>query len=180
VLQRRHARRPAAWDCAPADATPTWSPGAHAPSSESTPFDSELILDRSFLNVTDGSVSRAENAPRIRPLSLTSLEIGVPEASAHPVVAIEGIRFEALQQGIPPANEEWKVAPGELSRPGRVVVGERASLALVRQIAWDREGGTHHLMLLPRCVRVRKGEKKTVVAPAVVGRRAGGGGCDAE
>ena len=39
-----------------------WSPGALAPSAEGTTFGAELVLDRALLGVTDGSVSRAENA----------------------------------------------------------------------------------------------------------------------
>jgi hypothetical protein len=101
--------------------TRTWSPGALSPSTENKTFDGDLVLDRAVLGVTDGSVSRAENAPRIRALTTTTFELEVPEHSAHPVVAIEGLRFEGLQQGVPPAGEAWKVSPGEQSREVRTV-----------------------------------------------------------
>jgi hypothetical protein len=148
--------------------TRTWSPGASAPAAHAKAFDGELVLERALLGVTDGSVSRAENAPRLRAQTLTSFEVEVPERSAHAVVAIEGIRFEGLQHGVPPAGEEWKVSPGELSRRGRLVIGEKVSLALVRQLAWDRPGATHHLVLLPRAVKIQKGETRSLTAPAVL------------
>jgi hypothetical protein len=78
----------------------TWSPEALAPSAEGTTFGGELVLDRLFLGVTDGSVSRAENAPRIRATSASTVEVEVPERSARFVVAIEGLRFEDLQRQI--------------------------------------------------------------------------------
>jgi hypothetical protein len=128
----------------------------------------EIALDRDLLAVHDGTVSRTTNAPRLRPVSLSVLELEVPERSARTVLVIEGLRFENLQYGVPPAGVAWKIAPGQLSRPGRLARGRTASLALVRQLEWDRPGPTHHLLLLPRSRRLAPGESASVTAPAIL------------
>jgi MoxR-like ATPase len=145
-----------------------WSPRAHEPASESQRVANEVRLDRDLLGVDDGTVSRSANAPRLRPVSLSELELEVPERSARTVLVIESLRFDDLQHPVPPYAEPWKIAPGQLSRHGRLACGSLASLALVRQLDWDRPGPTHHLLLLPRARRFAPGERGTILAPAVV------------
>jgi transcriptional regulator with AAA-type ATPase domain len=145
-----------------------WPPLSREPLSPSTVFARELALDRELLAVQDGSVSRTANAPKLRPASLTGLELDVPERSARPVLVLEGMRFENLQQAVPPADSEWKIGPGQLGRPARVARNTTASLALVRQLAWDRPGPTHHLLLLPPSRLIRPGESALIAAPAIL------------
>ncbi len=145
-----------------------WCPGAGQPSTSGVTVSSSLALDRELLGVFDGTISRAANAPKLRPVSASIFELEVPKQSARPVLVIEGLRFEGLQHGVPPANEAWKIAPGQLGRPERVTLGSAASVALVRQLDWDRPGPTHHLLLLPSAHEVRPGETARVVAPALL------------
>ncbi len=92
----------------------------------------------------------------------------MPETSARSVLVFEGTRFEALQHGVPPNDCSWKVAPGQLSRPGRLARGPSASVALVRQLDWERPGTTHHLVLLPPSRVVAPGEEADLSAPALL------------
>jgi hypothetical protein len=68
-------------------------------------------------------------------------------------LVIEGMRFEGLQHAVPRAGEAWKIAPGQLGRPERVTLGGAASVALLRQLDWDRPGPTHHLLLFALSAR---------------------------
>jgi hypothetical protein len=144
-----------------------WQPGARHPSRGIT-ISTSLALDRELLGVLDGTISRATNAPKLRPVSPSILELQLPKQSARPVLVIEGLRFEGLQHGVPPADEDWKVAPGQFSRPERITLGGAASVALVRQLNWDRPGPTHHLLLLPTAREVQPGETARVLAPALL------------
>jgi DNA-binding NtrC family response regulator len=145
-----------------------WSPGAVEPAQESVRVAGEVALDRELLAVHDGTVSRTANAPKLRPVSVSELELEVSERSARTVLVIEGLRFEALQHPVPPGGVPWKIAPGQLSRPGRLARGRTASLALVRQLEWERPGPTHHLLLLPRARRLGPGETTRITAPALI------------
>jgi hypothetical protein len=62
----------------------------------------------------------------------------------------------------------WKVAPAQLSDPGRLAMGQGASLGYVRQTHWDRDGDTHHLLLLPPARRVQRGKRVKLEAPALI------------
>jgi len=145
-----------------------WHPGARQPSKGGVTVSSSLALDREILGVLDATISRAANAPKLTPLSASILELEVPKRSARPVLVLEGLRFEGLQHGVPPAIEAWKIAPSQLSRPERITLGTAASVALVRQLDWDRPGPTHHLLLLPSAREVRPGETVRVAAPALL------------
>jgi len=145
-----------------------WRPGARMPAEGAVTITSELALDRDLLGVLDGSISRAANAPKLTPLTASILELEVPARSARAVLVIEGLRFEALQHAIAPANEAWKIAPGQLGRAGRIARGCSAAIALVRQLDWDRPGPTHYLLPLPAARQVLPGETIRVIAPALL------------
>ncbi len=143
-----------------------WSPGAAAPAGNTRLHAEPLALDRDLLDVHDGSVSRTANAPKLTATGVTQLRIEVPDASARPVLAIEGIRFEALQHDIHPPGPGWKIAPGQLARPARLACGPSVTVALARQLDWERPGPTHHLLVLPRLVTIAPGQTLDLLAPA--------------
>jgi transcriptional regulator with AAA-type ATPase domain len=145
-----------------------WAPGAIEPARGFILASGELSLDREFLGVQDGSVSRASNAPKLTAVGITQLRVDVPAHSARPVLAFEGLRFEAFQHDIPPLGEAWKIAPGQLSRPGRLARGASASAALVRQLDWQRPGPSHHLVLLPRAIVIPPGEAANLAGPTAL------------
>jgi hypothetical protein len=139
-----------------------WSPGAVAPTAAPPLYTGELALERTLLGVEDGSISRAANAPKLRATGPTTLHLSVPATSARSVLVFEGTRFEALQHGVPPSEQAWKIAPGQLSRPARLARGPSASVALVRQLDWERPGAMHHLLLLPCALELAPGTETDV------------------
>jgi DNA-binding NtrC family response regulator len=145
-----------------------WKAGAVAPAAGPLLQTEELALDRELLGVDDGSVSRGPNAPKLRATGPTTVRLDVPAGSARSVIVIEGVRFEALQHDVPPSDQPWKIAPGQLSRPARLACGSASSVALVRRIDWERAGPTHHLLLLPPAIRIAPGEGADLIAPALI------------
>jgi two-component system response regulator GlrR len=145
-----------------------WSPGAVAPVSIAPIHDDPLALDRETLDVHDGSISRTANAPKLTPVGVTQLRLDVPAACARPVIAFEGIRFEALQHDIAPPAQTWKIAPGQLTRPARLARSPSVSVALVRQLDWERPGPTHHLIVLPPSRIIAPAQAVDLIAPALL------------
>ncbi|HEX2880935.1 MAG TPA: sigma 54-interacting transcriptional regulator [Polyangiaceae bacterium] len=127
-----------------------------------------LALDRDLLGVTDGSVSRAANAPKLKLGESTEALLSVPEDSGATALVFEGLRFAHLQQGVAPAEERWKLSPGQLNAVGTLVTTPSASLALMQELHWDRPGASHHLRLLPPAYRVERGHSASVRTPAII------------
>lgn len=146
-----------------------WRSQALAPAPLGDPSEQGVItLDRDTQGVQDGSVSRADNAPKLRVLLSQDAELAVPALSGAVPLVFPGIGFAELQKYVPPAKQEWKVAPGQLAEPGRVVFAPTASLALMREVEWDRAEAKHHLLHLPAAQRIERGARATVKAPSLL------------
>jgi DNA-binding NtrC family response regulator len=145
-----------------------WEAKSREPSGARVYLDGDLLLDRDRFGADDGTLSRAANAPRLRALGGALLQLDVPERSAHRALVIPGFRFDALQYGIAPAAERWKIAPSELARPGRLAFADRAAVCLARPIAWDRPGPSHHLIFLPPVLAVERGTSASFPSPALI------------
>lgn len=146
-----------------------WRPEARAPEPmPALSASGEIALDRRLLGASDGILSRTDNAPVLSVVDGGEASISVPGESGVEPLVFEGVTFAGLQAEIAPANQRWKISPGQLYQVESRVLGRTTTLCLMRDLLWEQPGEGYHLVRLPPARVLSRGSASTVRGPAVV------------